>query len=368
MNSSPSSAKRLEEVHRIAVLRPNAVGDFVFALPALVALRAAYLEAHIVLLARRWHREFLRERPAPVDEVIELPPVPGVGASPGEPADLERIDRFVAEMQSRRFDLALQMYGGGRYSNPFLHRLRPGLTAGLCTADAAPLDRSIEYRPWQNERLRLLEVVGLVGATPVDLAPPLAVIERDHAELRACIDLPERPVVVLQPGATDPRRRWPAERFAAVGDALAGLGAMVVINGDAAERALAACVAQAMHASAIDVSGSLSLSGLAALLERATVLVSNDTGPLHLADAIGTRTVGLYLVLNLITSAPLVGARQRHRFSIRTMCPVCGAENVHVRCPHDVCFIDDIETDQVIGLALEAFKESAACAADAALA
>jgi ADP-heptose:LPS heptosyltransferase len=82
--------------------------------------------------------------------------------------------------------------------------------------------------------------------------------------------------------------------------------------------------------------------------------VSNDTGPLHLAQALGTRTVGIYWFMNLLVSGPLVGALHHEVFSARVHCPVCGLENLHARCPHDVSFVDDIGVDEVAALALQA--------------
>src|SRR6266851_7516846 len=80
-----SRCKRVPGVRRIAVLRANALGDFIFALPALEALRAAYPQAEIVLLAKKWHATFLQGRPGPVDRVVVVPPYPGVSEEPGTP-------------------------------------------------------------------------------------------------------------------------------------------------------------------------------------------------------------------------------------------------------------------------------------------
>jgi ADP-heptose:LPS heptosyltransferase len=351
---------KVENVHRIGVLRPSPLGDFVFALPALAALRAAYPQAHIALLGLPWQREFLAGRPGPVDEVIELPPMRGLGAGLGARQDDKQIDAFVHAMRARRFDIAMQLYGGGRHSNPFLSRLGARVTIGMRAVDAPALDRWIEYMPWRNERLRLLEVVALAGASAADLAPPLAAAERDEDELQRGLRLPPGPLAVLQPGARDPRRRWSADRFAAVGDALAAAGARIVVHGSEGERELVGQVADAMHEPALDASGALSLSGLAALLRRARLLVSNDTGPLHLAQAVGTSTVGIYWFMNLIGSAPLMASRHRHAFSTRTRCPVCDEENVRDRCEHDVSFVDDVGVEEVKALALRAFSSQAA--------
>ena len=78
--------ERLPDVRRIAVLRANALGDFIFTLPALDALRCAYPSAEIVLLGAPWHAKLWRDRPGPVDRVLVVPPAPGIRTpDPGEP-------------------------------------------------------------------------------------------------------------------------------------------------------------------------------------------------------------------------------------------------------------------------------------------
>jgi len=75
------------DTRKIAVLRPGALGDFVFTLPALDALHDTYPDAEIVLLGRAWHAEFLRRRPGPVHRVVVIPIARGVGASPDADED-----------------------------------------------------------------------------------------------------------------------------------------------------------------------------------------------------------------------------------------------------------------------------------------
>ncbi len=347
-------------VERIAVLRPNGVGDLVFALPALTALRQRFPRARIVYLGKPWHRSFLEGRTPLVNEVIVLPPIPGVGAPPGSRADERAIEACCAGLRYRRFDLAFQLYGGGRYSNPFLRRVGARHTFGLCAADATPLEYSLPYVLWQNERLRLLEVVGMAGAQTLELEPRLPLLPRDVDELLGRLALLPQPFVVLSPGATDPRRRWPVERFAAVGDALAAAGAAVVVQGDNQERGLSAGVVAAMRQPALDAAGMLSLGGLAALLSRATLVVANDSGPLHLAQAVGAATVGLYWLINLFVSGPPTVARRRYAFSLRTACPVCGQDNTGRRCEHDPSFIADIAVEEVVAQALDLWRQERA--------
>jgi ADP-heptose:LPS heptosyltransferase len=353
MPGPSSSHARLEGVRKIAVLRPNAVGDFVFALPALHALKAAYPDADIVLLGKPWHAEFLRGRPGPVDRVVVLPPVPGVGAALDADGDEEEIARFVAAMREEGFDIALQMFGAGRYSNPFLLRLGARLTVGARGAGAAALDRCLPYCEPNNRRLALLEIAALAGAWPGPLPlPELAVTEDDRRQAAAALPpLAGERLAVLQPGSTDPRRCWPAERFAALGDLLAASGMRVAVNGSATEAGLVAAVAGSMRHPALDLAGRLGLGGLCGLLERAALVISNDTGPLHLALALGVPSVGIFWLTNLIEGRPLRQSGLRAALSLQTRCPVCGQDNILTRCPHDESFVAEVTVEEVEGLA-----------------
>jgi ADP-heptose:LPS heptosyltransferase len=379
--------ERVEGVGSIAVLRANGLGDFVMALPALYALRAAYPDAEITLVGAPWHARFLSGRPGLVDQVLALPVVPGmVGTFEGED-DPEILARFLAGMRARRFDLALQMHGGGRQSNPLVRAFGARLTAGLRTPDAEPLDRWMHYDYYQPEVFRYLEVAGLVGAPPTVVEPVLELTPNDHEEARRVLaglgggadPLGDgdgdgagdgRPLVVLNPGATDPRRRWPVDRFAAVGDALAGAGARVVVTGGPVDGDLPARVAGGMRHPAACLAGRLTLGGLGALFQRCALVVSNDTGPLHVAQAVGTRTVGVYWFGNLITAGPQTRARHRPQVSWTSRCPVCGRdctvdlypdrEGAGDRCDHRVSFVTDVPVSEVREAALGLLAERTA--------
>jgi ADP-heptose:LPS heptosyltransferase len=356
------------EVSHIVVLRPSAIGDFVFALPALFALRAAYPEARLTLLGRAWHKELLAGRPGPIDAVRVMPPVRGVGAPVDVQEDAAQIDAFVSELNASGVDLAIQLYGGGAYSNPFLLRISARHHLGMRAPGAPALPRELPYVTLQNERLRLLEVAALAGATAAPLDPRLTLMPRDLAEAARALGVDDRMRwVVVQPGASDPRRRWPAERFAAVADALADAGARVAVNGSAEERALVQSVRAAMRHPALDLAtADLSLSGLVGVLARAALLVSNDTGPLHLAQTVGTPSVGVYWFSNLLVSAPLIVARHRHLVALRPDCPVCGSDNVSGRCAHDVSFVSEVSVDAVRDAALALWADELASSSSAA--
>lgn len=339
------------DVEKIAVVRANALGDFLFALPALEALRATYPHAEIVLLAKSWHAAFLKGRPSPVDRVVVVPPCVGVGAEEGAQEDPVALEHFFSDMVREHFDLALQLHGGGRYSNPFTLRLGAHLTVGLRTPDAAPLDRCLPYVYFQQEVMRYLETVSLVGAAPVVLEPRIAVTQADLVEAQRQVPESDKPLIALHPGASDPGRRWPAEKFAELGDALAAKGAHVLITGVEDERSTVEAVSSAMRCYPQNLCGHLSLGGLTGLLSRCHLVVSNDTGPLHLAAAVGVPTIGLFWGFNMLTGGHLLRAHHRPIISWQLYCSVCGIDLTRSRCQHDISYVSDIGVEEVIDAA-----------------
>ncbi|MGC4782200.1 glycosyltransferase family 9 protein [Micromonospora zamorensis] len=355
------TAERLPDVRRIAVLRANALGDFVFALPALEALRAAYPSAEIVLLGAPWHAKLWRDRPGPVDRVLVVPPAPGIRApDPGE-AD-SSMDDFLVAATGEGFDLAVQIHGGGANSNPIIGRLGARVTVGLRADDAPPLDRWLRYVYYQHEVIRYLEVVALVGAPATTIVPTLAVTDADRAEAAQVLGPKSRPRVALHPGASDTRRRWPAERFAEVARELHGDGYEVLITGTPSEQEVVDRVVAAAGVPARPQVGTLSLGGLLGCYADCALVVSNDTGPLHVAAAVGAPTVGIFWVGNLINTANPLRGRHRPICSWMVHCPVCGVDCTpgiyphrpgDGECPHQDSFVADVPVIEVLEAARE---------------
>ncbi|MFF1385087.1 glycosyltransferase family 9 protein [Arthrobacter sp. NPDC058288] len=360
-----------QDVTRIAVLRGGGLGDLLFALPAVSALKAAYPGSRVTVLGTPLHSALVQGTAGPVDGVRIVPFAEGVRPGEEDPAAL---DAFFADMQRERFDLALQLHGGGRYSNPFLLRLGARHTVGTQTPDAVPLERNLPYAYYQHEPLRALEVAGLAGAPPVELEASLRPRPQFAARAAALLDgalvhgeLPDgvatggagragrktRPVVVIHPGATDPRRRWPAARFADVAAACAADGCRVLVAGDSSERHLAAEIAARSGSALVrSIAGEADLGTLAALLSRCDVMVANDSGPRHLAQALGTPTIGIYWAGNLINAGPLGRGLHRVHLSWLTHCPECGADITQVgwtapRCAHDSSLVAGVRAEDV---------------------
>lgn len=127
----------------------------------------------------------------------------------------------------------------------------------------------------------------------------------------------------------------------------------MVVVGAAADRALTAAVTSAIGPSVLDISGRLSLGGLAALLAQAAVVIGNDSGPLHLAEAVGASTVGIYWCGNLVNADPMTRTRHRPVPSWRLDCPVCGRNCITESCSHQVSFVADVPVQEVLEHALD---------------
>ncbi len=364
---TPPLRALVPDVERVAVLRADGIGDVVQALPALEALHAAYPAAAVSLLAAPWHAELLRGRPGPWAEVVALPPYPGVHDAPGASADAPAVHAFLAAQRRVGYDLAVQLHGGGANSNPLVRALGARVSVGSRDVGAPELDRWVPYARHQHEVLRALEVVGLVGAVPVGLQPALAVTDVDRRAADEVLGGARGPgpLVALHPGARDPARRWPPERFAEVGQALARAGARVLVVGHGpADRRAAQRIAQAWPSALAppqDLVGALSSPALVGVLERCRLVVANDSGPRHLAAAVGTATVGVFWCGNALTAAPL--ARERHRIAVSFAggCAACAAPVGGCRC--EGAIVEDVAVEDVLGPALELLDPAAGAAA-----
>ncbi len=311
------------------------------------ALRDKFPQAEIVLLGQQWHADFLSGRPSPVDRVIVVPGLIGLERE-ATGKEIGILDEFFGRVRQEKFDLALQIYGGGRFSNPYTLRLGAKQTIGLKTPDAVPLDRWVPYVYFQSEILRYLEVVSLVGAHPVQLAPRLEATEKDIAEAKYVLPSQEKPLALFHVGAGDPRRRWPTERFAALGDQLSIQGFQVAIIGTGREKAETRTFIQQMVNPVIDLCDRLSLGGLVGLVSLCNLFISNDSGPMHIAVAAGAPVVGIYWCGNLINAAPLYRTRFRPVSSWRLDCPICGRDIIYNPCDHLVSFVADINVEEVL--------------------
>jgi ADP-heptose:LPS heptosyltransferase len=294
-------------VRRIAVFRALFLGDLMLAVPALRALRAGFPDAEITLIGLPWAEAFWRRFPRYVDRFVEFAGYPGINEVPIDPP---RIERFLAEQQAHGYDVVIQMHGSGATSNPFALALGGRVTIGHYQDSPPPgLTAGLPYPDDKHEVHRNLGLVALLGCPADDTRLEFPLLASDRSE--AARLLPPRArqarmLVGMHTGASASSRRWPPHYFAQAGDTLAHrYGAQVVLTGGPDETDIAADVARRMTTRPIDLSGQTSLGGLAAVLNRLDLFLTNDTGPAHIAYALGTPSVTLFGPIDPYRWAPL---------------------------------------------------------------
>jgi ADP-heptose:LPS heptosyltransferase len=353
-----SKAPHPKSVKKIAVLRAGVLGDFLIATPALKTLSMAFKGAETTLLARPSMVEFIKDRYPYIHQVRAIPFSPGILNYPDQHEGLDS-DKFFKEMQKEDFDLAIQMHGGGKYSNPFVKKLGAKLTLGTTAPEVKDyLDLNLRYEFYQNEIFRTLEILSLIGVKPSQFQTEAFVKESDREELASVLEklkLSLTKYVVIHPGAHDPRRHWPAENFAFVAAQLhREYGGKTVLIGTKDEEILGKEVAAKMSTPVINLTGKTSLGALTALISQASLVIGNDSGPSHLAVALDVPTVTVFWIGNTITWAPFFRRIHRPAISWQTNCPRCHRGN----CGHKVSFVEDVSPEEVLDQARNLLRES----------
>lgn len=287
------------------------LGDMLCAVPALRAVKHGWPQAELTLVGLPWARELAKRLPV-VDRFIAFPGYPGL---PETAADIGALPDFLRRMQQERFDLLVQMHGSGRIVNPLMAACGARHTAGFAEPGAHVPEPDL-FVPWPTEGhevMRLLALTDHLGVPRPRTALEFPLTDADRIELASLWPgaYGTQPYVCVHAGAQLPSRRWPPERFAQVADALAERDCSIVLTGTAGEAALVAQVEQAMRHRPVNLCGRTDLWTLGALVERARLVVCNDTGISHVAAALGTRSVVVSCGADVARWAPLDATRHR---------------------------------------------------------
>lgn len=306
---------RLEKLNpkRVAVLRALQLGDMLCAIPSLRALRRALPEAHITLVGLPWSAELRSRFPNYIDDVLVVPGYPGLPEQP--PPDRTAQEQFFSDAARRGFDLAIQLHGSGEITNGLAASLGAPHVAGFVPAGtAARSDLFMPYPDTVPEVQRLLALMEFLGAPVDDERLEFPLFASDRTALAAIPEFAAVGGVVhacVHAGARARSRRWPPARFAAIADALAARGLAVVLTGTADERDVVASVREQTTASFVNLCGRTTLGALAAAVSTARIVVCNDTGVSHLADALRTPSVIIADRREVPRWAPLDSERHR---------------------------------------------------------
>lgn len=283
----------MSDPERILVRLPNWTGDVVMATPALRALRTRYPGAEITG----------HVRPGLEPLLAGLPLLDRVASVRCWRRGARALWREAHTLRESRFDLGVCMPDS--FSSALLMRLGGvrDVVGFRGEGRGVLLHRAIAPRAeWGPRRLvarerYLLELLERVGCTPRGTELELRTTEPEEEAARTLCPpgTADEPLVAIAPGASyGSAKRWPVEAFAAVADALAGLGARVILVGTPAERELGRAVLAQAQSRPLDLCGRSDLGALKALLRRASLLVCNDAGARHIATAFGTPAIVLF--------------------------------------------------------------------------
>ena len=303
---------------RILIVKPSAIGDVVHTLPVLNLLRKRYPAAHIAWLVTPACAGILEGHPQLNDVIL----FERKGGFSGARALYRRL-------RAEKFDLVLDLQG----------LLRSGL---FCWATGAPVKvgfaNAREMAPvFYSHRVavpdkevhamdRYLDLAVAAGCErgPVEYVWPTD--DADRAAVRAMVG--DRRYAVLLPGTNWATKRWPVDKFAAMVEPLKSrFGLDSVIAGRGEDAAALAPLAPA----AVDLTGKTTLRQLVALLENASVVIANDSGPMHIAAALGRPLVTLFGPTNPVRTGPYQRLETVVRLDI--VCSPCYSR----KCSHQSC-------------------------------
>ena len=330
------------EPRRICLIKPSALGDVVQTMPLLPVLRERFPNASLTWVIAEQFADLLRKHPE-LDRVIEF----------RRPGSLSSWRGLLRELRDARFDLVFDLQGLFRTGVMTLATGAP-LRIGLETAREGSSLTCTHLLPDTGRQvpahLRYWRVAESLGKGDLHRELPALTDEQDRSWVEERLGGDRGPLLAIHSGARWATKRWPLESFAVVAArAVRAYGFSPVILGSAAERPRACQLEHLLKrfapaARLRNLAGQTTLPQLAAILKRADVMLTNDSGPMHLAAALGTSVVGLFTCTSAIRSGP---PGDRHEL-IST--DVACAASYRKRCPHrgraHMACLEELTTDR----------------------
>jgi lipopolysaccharide heptosyltransferase I len=336
---------------RILIIKPSAIGDIVHALPVLNLLRKRWPEAHISWLVSTACQSLLEGHPQ-IDELIPFERR-RFGKGWRKPTAAVGLVRFMSDLRSRKFDLVIDLQGlfrsgyiAWRSGAPI--RVGPSEARELAwifythhVATGFPNGHAVD------RYLKIADALGL-GREPVEFH--FAITDADRAAAAALLPSEARYAVLL-PGANWDTKRWPPRKFAELTGPLKDrLGLQSIVAGSAGDQKLASQIP-----GAIDLTGKTNLRQLVALLDKADLVIGNDTGPLHIAAALNRPLVAMFGPTNPDFTGPFGRLDSVVRHPIE--CSPCFSRH----CSHRSC-LEKLDASVVLDAVMKKFNGTASVA------
>ena len=336
----------MNEFKNILIVRTDRLGDVVLTTPAIAALRCAYPKAKISILISPSTREIVEGNPN-IDEIL-------IDDRKGSHNGFLGFWRLVREIKNKKFDVAF-VYHTKKRTNLicFISRIPQRIgyqndKFGFLLTQKIPDTRPLGNK---HEAQYCLDVLKAVGIENENKKPVIVVKKEfeawadrflyDHGLSR------EEKLVAIHPGASCISKRWIPERFGEVADQIISLHhCKVVLVGASENKPIVTNLLSRMKNKVIDATGQTSVGQMAAILKRCQLLISNDSGPVHVAVALGVPVISIFgrnqAGLSPMRWGPL-GDKDivLHK---EVGCPVCLAHN----CQINFKCLDEIKTSEVL--------------------
>lgn len=301
--------------NRILIKAVNWLGDIVMSLPAMRAIRHAFPEAHLAVLIKNDLASFF-DGADWIDEVIPYSITPYSVAKVFRGLDDRR--KIIAEIRARHFDLAILMpnsFESALWIRAAGIPMRAGFSrdarGAMLTHKATPPRDALEVHQVNYWLAMIRDTLGVDvdvddHTNDIAISPAPANVARIRDWLASHRRHPNAPLIAIAPAAAyGPAKEWPAEKFALLIDQLGEkIDAECVLVGAPSERARCEAVASLSSNGAVIAAGETSVGELIVLLSLSSAFIGNDSGSMHLANALGIPTVGIFGSTNPTRTGP----------------------------------------------------------------
>ena len=306
---------------RILVVKLDHLGDVILATPVFSNLQHAYPNAELHALTGTWSRVVLERHPD-VKKVLDY-------NSPafcrtGQPTSLKQALQLYQHLRLEKYDLIVELRGDWRTIWFMFGRLAPHRLSRAALQISNRLGFSRFSGTHETTRnLDVLRHAGIPISTQTAIFAITAADEKWTSNLLATHNIDaQSPLVAIHPGSPIPQKRWLPERYAELADWLiAQKRAQVLFVGVEDEVPIVTEIQGLMQSESMSIAGKTTLTQLASILHTCNVFIGNDSGPMHLAAAVGTQTIGLYGPGDPTRFAPAGAKCQTIR--LKFDCPPC---------------------------------------------
>lgn len=342
-----------EEAKNILCIRLDSLGDVLMTTPAIRALKETLPERKVTLLTSQSGARVAPLIPE-VDETIVYDPPWMKASAPPTGSSLEF--QMIEQLRRSQFDAAVIFTTFSQSPLPAaLFTFMADIPLRLAHCRENPYYLLTHWVPEtdhfgqadiRHEVRRQLDLVATVGSRTTNehlsLQVPRASLENVHNLLRQiCLDQ-NRPWIVIHPGASAPSRRYPPESYGRLAETLISKdGYQIVFTGTEPEIELIKIIHRGMRAESFSLAGQLDLGELSALISIAPLLITNNTGPIHIAAALGTPVVDLYALTNPQHTPWMVPHRTLYhdvpcKFCYKSICPMGHHDCLRLVSPESV--------------------------------